>query len=84
MVCCAGLFHKAISQSGVIYNPWAVIRNTKERAYELCDILENPLKDPKAIVNFLKTVDCKKLLEAQIKISKAIVSMVSTYHASVQ
>ncbi|XP_046586903.1 esterase FE4 isoform X3 [Neodiprion lecontei] len=64
-----GLFHKAIAQSGTIFNPWAsVLRNSKKIAIRLLEYLGKPFQGEQETVEFLKTVDCKKLIEAQTKI----------------
>ncbi|NP_001165958.1 carboxylesterase clade A, member 3 [Nasonia vitripennis] len=57
--------HKAISQSGVIFNPWTEIKNPKKIACDLCKVLGKPLTNSKDIVEFLRTIDTKRLLEAQ-------------------
>ncbi|KAJ8687537.1 hypothetical protein QAD02_023331 [Eretmocerus hayati] len=59
-----GLFHKAILQSGVACNTWAC-SSTVEHAYKICEILGNKSKDPAVLVEFLRTIDCKTLIEAQ-------------------
>ncbi|XP_023246841.1 esterase FE4-like [Copidosoma floridanum] len=65
-----GLFHKAISQSGVACNSWACSA-TKYSSYKLCEVLGNNSKDPKVLVEFLRTIDCQKLVEAQQVIHKS-------------
>ncbi|KAJ8682868.1 hypothetical protein QAD02_018660 [Eretmocerus hayati] len=64
-----GLFHKAIIQSGVIFNPWATkLRDEmKKMAYKLCEILGKKARDDVEIVNFLRSIDVQKLVEAQEK-----------------
>lgn len=57
--------HKAISQSGVIFNPWTEIDNPKKYAYDLCNILGKPMTNSRDIVEFLRTIDTQKLLKAQ-------------------
>lgn len=63
-----GLFHKAIAQSGVALNPWAFTRKTKQYAYKVCEFLGNKTQDHKAIVDFLRSIDSHKLIEAQEKL----------------
>ncbi|OXU28410.1 hypothetical protein TSAR_000839 [Trichomalopsis sarcophagae] len=64
-----GLFHKAISQSGVFVNPWAAVSgDPKKKAYKLCELLGKKTTDPVKIVNLLRTVDASKLIELQEKI----------------
>nr|AAC36245.1 carboxylesterase [Anisopteromalus calandrae] len=61
-----GLFHKAISQSGVFMNPWASVSGEpRKKAYELCELLGKKTTDPVEIVKFLRTVDTMKLIEHQ-------------------
>lgn len=52
-------------QSGVVLNPWAIQTNIKEKAYRLCEKLGHTNKDPKSIVEFLRTIDVQKLIDAQ-------------------
>ena len=52
-------------QSGVAINFWASSINPKKYAYRLAEILGSKSKDPKEIVEFLKTVDHTKLTKAQ-------------------
>ncbi|XP_011632339.1 juvenile hormone esterase-like [Pogonomyrmex barbatus] len=65
-----GLFHKAISQSGVMACPWAFTErepHTKNRGFLLAEKLGKPTTDPKVAYEFLKTIDAKKLIETQEK-----------------
>ncbi|XP_031829086.1 juvenile hormone esterase isoform X2 [Nomia melanderi] len=58
-----GLFHKAIAQSGVSVNPWAInTRDTKEFAFQLAADRGLETKDPVALVEFLRTIDAKTLV----------------------
>ncbi|XP_058807485.1 esterase B1-like [Phymastichus coffea] len=59
-----GLFHKAICQSGTASINWSCT-SSKESAFKLCKILGNDSKDPKDLIEFLRTVDLKKLVECQ-------------------
>ncbi|KAL6257876.1 hypothetical protein P5V15_011474 [Pogonomyrmex californicus] len=61
-----GLFHKAISQSGVMACPWAFTErepHTKNRGFLLAEKLGKPTTDPKVAYEFLKTIDAKTLIE---------------------
>ncbi|NP_001165962.1 carboxylesterase clade A, member 6 isoform X1 [Nasonia vitripennis] len=60
-----GLFHKAISQSGVALNPWAYQTNPKSKVYRVCEKLGFKSRDPKQIVDYLRSIDSRKLVEAQ-------------------
>lgn len=67
--CLAGLFHRAISQSGVAVNTWASMPpNPKQYAYKLCSAMGKDLQDSRAVLNFLRKVNCLALIEAQEKI----------------
>lgn len=63
-----GLFHKAICQSGVALNPWAEKLEPKKTALKYLAHLDCKERDPKAIVAFLRGLDCGQLLEAQQKL----------------
>nr|QCC89027.1 carboxylesterase 12 [Meteorus pulchricornis] len=64
-----GLFHKAIMQSGVALNQWAVtIIPPMETIKKLAFILDYNLTDVKAFINYLRTLDPKRLIEADSKI----------------
>ncbi|XP_014230192.1 esterase FE4 [Trichogramma pretiosum] len=61
-----GLLHKAIAQSGVAINPWALPHpRAAEIVYEICEKLGNPTKDHAQIMDFLRTVDYKKIIDVQ-------------------
>ncbi|XP_044012655.1 juvenile hormone esterase-like [Aphidius gifuensis] len=63
-----GLFHKAILQSGVANNPWASVPSSpKKNAIKIASILGKDSSDPVEIVEFLRTIDAIKLLEAQMQ-----------------
>lgn len=49
-------------------NPWAVKEEPTKSAYKYLTHLGCKERDPKAIVAFLRTLDCGKLLEAQQKL----------------
>ncbi|XP_046736268.1 juvenile hormone esterase-like [Diprion similis] len=64
-----GLFHKAIAQSGTVFSPWAsILQSPKNFAIRLLEYLGKPFPGERETVDFLKTVDCEKLIEAQTKI----------------
>ncbi|XP_077279250.1 juvenile hormone esterase-like isoform X2 [Temnothorax americanus] len=62
-----GLFHKAISQSGVIRCPWAFTEQHLEKGFRLAEKLGKATADPKVAYEFLKTIDAKKLIETERK-----------------
>ncbi|XP_018367855.1 PREDICTED: putative inactive carboxylesterase 4 isoform X2 [Trachymyrmex cornetzi] len=55
-----GLFHKVISQSGVISNPWAFNEWT-DVGFRLVKKLGKETSDPKVAYEFLKTIDAETL-----------------------
>ncbi|KYM97320.1 PREDICTED: esterase E4-like [Cyphomyrmex costatus] len=57
-----GLFHKAISQSGVVLNPWA-FNEWMDGGFRLAKKLGKETTDPKIVYEFLKTTDAKTLTE---------------------
>ncbi|XP_066582626.1 juvenile hormone esterase-like [Prorops nasuta] len=63
-----GLFHKAIAQSGVVINPWAFVYDPKRFALEVTAKLGETSTDPKKMVEFLRTVDTKVLINTQTKL----------------
>ncbi|CAB0037398.1 unnamed protein product [Trichogramma brassicae] len=62
-----GLFHKVISQSGVIFNPWARMpaNSARKCVYKLCDKLGISTRDHKEIIDQLRSVDCLDIVRAQ-------------------
>ncbi|XP_043268664.1 juvenile hormone esterase-like [Venturia canescens] len=68
-----GLFHKAISQSGVILNPWASMANSpKLYAQKLSSALGKEITDPRLLVEYLRSFDAERLVEADEKICQEI------------
>ncbi|XP_020283640.1 esterase E4-like isoform X4 [Pseudomyrmex gracilis] len=57
-----GLFHKAISQSGVVLNSWAWTEQTNDKTFEFVAKLGKETSDPKVAYEFLKTTDVKELV----------------------
>jgi len=62
-----GLFHKAISHSGVSSIEMMVSEDNKQSVEELLSELEITEKDPKKIIKLLRKLPAKKLVEAQDK-----------------
>ncbi|XP_014227063.1 esterase FE4-like [Trichogramma pretiosum] len=62
-----GLFHKAISQSGVALNTWASTPNPRSYGFKLCKILGQDLHDSREAIAFLRKIDCLKLAKMQEK-----------------
>lgn len=68
-----GLFHKAICQSGVAINSWAHMHEKPfNYALKLSKKLGNNSTDPMEILQFLKTIDSHKLIEAQSSIMTTV------------
>lgn len=64
-----GLFHKAIAQSGVATNPWAIVtKNAQKYATMLAANLGKDITDPHKLVEFLRTKDALELVVAQQKL----------------
>ncbi|XP_049853108.1 esterase FE4-like isoform X1 [Schistocerca gregaria] len=63
-----GLFHKAIAQSGSIFNPWASRKTLKERSFALGAVLGCKTNDPKVLIDFLRTCTPKQIVEGTAKI----------------
>ncbi|KAJ8680687.1 hypothetical protein QAD02_016474 [Eretmocerus hayati] len=61
-----GLFHKAICQSGVALMPGTYLTLNPQRfVHQMCARLGFHDQDPLKIVEFLRTIDCLKLIEIQ-------------------
>ncbi|XP_043593211.1 juvenile hormone esterase-like [Bombus pyrosoma] len=64
-----GLFHKAIIQSGAALNPWAIISEKPSKyGFDLAAKLGETSKDPETVVEFLRTIDAKKLVDIETKL----------------
>lgn len=77
-----GLFHKAISQSGVAANPWTFsewANKATNKGFQLAEYLGRATSDPKVAFEFLKTIDAKKLREAEQKLLTKTVSILTFY-----
>lgn len=59
-----GLFQRAISQSGSALNPWAFAEQPKRRAFKLAQVLGFSTNSTKELVEFLRTVPVRKLIDA--------------------
>ncbi|OAD58669.1 Esterase E4 [Eufriesea mexicana] len=65
-----GLFHKAIAQSGVAFNPWAIqTEEPKKFTYMLAAKLGMDSTDPQTVINFLRTIDAKKLVITELELT---------------
>lgn len=64
----AGLFHHAISQSGSAINPWALDENPRQKAFILGEVLGCRTNDSNKLVDFLRTVSVRRLVESMDKL----------------
>lgn len=65
-----GLFHKAISQSGVMTCLWGFTEresHSMNKGFRLAEKLGKATADPKVAYELLKTIDAKKLIETEQK-----------------
>jgi carboxylesterase type B len=62
-ICIAGLFHRAISQSGTALAHWALMETPREQALRFAGQLNCPIKVPEEMVNCLKAVNPLELVE---------------------
>ncbi|XP_025406381.1 esterase E4-like isoform X2 [Sipha flava] len=58
-----GMFHKAIMQSGCVFNPWAFNENHKKAAFKLAEHMGCQKDDPKEIVQYLLNVPATDLVK---------------------
>ncbi|KAL7286277.1 hypothetical protein TKK_0019453 [Trichogramma kaykai] len=65
----AGLFHAGISHSGTALDYLAQAKNSRGKALELGEILGCPTESVRSMVQCLKKVPARSLVEAQIKFS---------------
>jgi len=62
--CVPGLFHKAISQSGVVTNPWTFTEReppSTNKGFQLAEKLGKVTTDAKVAYEFLQKIDAKQL-----------------------
>lgn len=59
----AGLFQKAIMQSGCAFNIWALNKNHKETAFDLAKKLGCQKVNPQEIVEYLKSLPATDLVK---------------------
>lgn len=65
-----GLFHKAICQSGVMSNPWALTERSVSinNGLQLAEKLGKATSDTEVAYKFLKETDARRLKEAEIEL----------------
>nr|AEL33699.1 carboxylesterase CXE26 [Spodoptera littoralis] len=61
-----GLFSKAICQSGVCLNEWSYNLYARQRAFQLGKLLGKDTDDPKELLEFLRSVPAKSLINIQL------------------
>ena len=69
-----GLFHRAIAMSGAVLNPWALVEEPRDRAFRLGAVLGCKTTDSRELVEFLRTVPARRLVEDAVKAQTAEVS----------
>jgi len=72
-----GLFHKAISQSGVATNPWSFNEWTSKesnKGFLLVEKCGKATTDPIVACEFLQSMDAKQLIKTARKLSSEFVS----------
>lgn len=62
-----GLFHKAIAQSGSVLNPWAMVKNTRERAFNLGQHLGFYSNNTEELISHLRRASPQKIIDAATK-----------------
>lgn len=62
----AGLFNKAICQSGVCLNEWSYNIYPRERSFQLGKLLGKETDNPAELLEFLKSVPAEKLVGIQL------------------
>ena len=60
--------------SGVVLNPWALVEEPRERAFRLGAVLGCKTTDSKKLVEYLRTVPARRLVEDTVKAQTAEVS----------
>jgi len=69
-----GLFHQAIAMSGAVLNPWALVEEPRDKAFRLGAVLGCTTTDSRELVEFLRTVPARQLVEDAVKAQTAEVS----------
>lgn len=59
-----GLFHKGISQSGVVLNPWVLLEKPLEKTKKLSNVVGCPADDNKIMVQCLLRKPARQIVEA--------------------
>lgn len=69
-VCLTGLFHKAICQSGVVNNTWAITERDTciNKGLQLAEKLGKVTSDTEVACKFLKEIDAGKLRKAEVQL----------------
>jgi carboxylesterase type B len=76
-----GLFHHAISQSGSAINSWALDESPRKKVFILGEVLGCRTNDSNKLVEFLRTVSVRRLVESTVKIKEKEVKSCLCYVA---
>lgn len=63
----AGLFNRAISQSGSALNPWALAEHPKDRAFRLGHVLGIQTNNTDELIEYLRRLPAKALIDGATK-----------------
>jgi carboxylesterase type B len=80
------MFHKAIMQSGCVFNPWAFNENHKKAAFKLAEHMGCQKDDPKEIVQYLLNVpatDLVKFSTLKLKFEVCIINNIFSNYKNV-
>lgn len=70
--CLLGLFHKAISQSGVVSNPWAHTCSNKQHGFALAKAFGKECSTPTEAIECLRTIPPLDLVAMYENINKMV------------
>lgn len=59
-----GLFHKGISQSGTVLNPWVLMEHPMEKTKKLCATIGCPTSDSEHMVECLRHKPARQITHA--------------------
>lgn len=74
-----GLFHKGISQSGCVLNPWVLLEQPLEKTKKLSDYIGCPTNDNKLMVQCLRNKPARQIVDA-VKYFQVSFEFISQYH----
>lgn len=70
------LFHKAIMQSGCVFNPWAFMDKPLDRAFKLAKLLGCETDDTTELLEFFTSIPAADIVATQDKIFSELVNIV--------